>query len=289
MKELITEREVRFAARDGYSLSGLVIAPECPKAAVLVSSGTGFPKELYRRIARCGASMGYACLLYDYRGITGSAPQKMREFQADIIDWARLDFAAALDEAAVLARDKPLFTLGHSVGGHLLGFAENADLPRANAFISAGSGYWGGHEWSYRNQALFFWLLYGPLCLAIKGYIPADGAWGGTALPAGIFKQWREWAFKPGYFGDMLDQLGPHHFDTLKAPIRNWGFTDDRLASKAAMASLMGIYSVAPQETIRLKPGELGVERIDHFGIFKRQGEMFWPKPFEWFDEFIES
>jgi len=32
---------------------------------VLISSGTGFPKELYRRIARQGAAMGYACLLYD--------------------------------------------------------------------------------------------------------------------------------------------------------------------------------------------------------------------------------
>jgi predicted alpha/beta hydrolase len=288
MNDMISEQDIRFAARDGFVLSGLVVAPEKPKAAVLISSGTGFPKELYRRIARCGASMGYACLLYDYRGITGSAPPKLRGFKANIIDWARLDFPAALDEAQALAPDTPLFTLGHSVGGHLLGFADNAHTPIAHGFISAGSGYWGGHEWSYRCQALFFWLLYGPLCLAIKGYIPAGGAWGGTALPAGIFKQWRQWAFKPGYFGDLLDRLHPHEFDTLKAPIRNWGFTDDRLASKAAMQSLMGIYGAAPQEMIRLDPSELKAVRLDHFGVFKRQGELFWPKPFEWFDEFVE-
>ena len=287
MTDIILEQEMRFDARDGYSLSGLIISPVNPRAAVLVSAGTGFPKELYRRIARQGAQMGYACLLYDYRGITGSAPETLNGFKADIMDWARLDFAAALDQAQTLAPGKPLFTLGHSVGGHLLGFADNALKPAGHAFICAGSGYWGGHRPTYTAQALFFWLAYGPACLALKGMIPAGGVWGGTALPAGVFLQWRDWAFKRGYFGDMLDELGPHHFDDLSAPIRNWGFLDDELATERSMKSLMSIYTAAPKEIIRLSPADIGASNVGHFGAFKRDASRFWPHAFEWFNELL--
>jgi predicted alpha/beta hydrolase len=285
----IDEQEMRFDARDGYSLSGLIIAPSRPKAAVLVSSGTGFPKELYRRIARQGAEMVFACLLYDYRGITGSASESLDEFRTDILEWARLDFSAALDQAQTLALGKPVFTLGHSVGAHLLGFADNALTPSGHAFICAGSGYWGGHKPLYSAQALFFWLVYGPLCLAMLGKIPAGGIWGGTALPAGIFRQWREWAFKPGYFGDILDEYGPHHFDDLTAPIRNWGFVDDELATLKSMHSLMSIYGAAPKEIIRLSPETVGAKHVGHFGAFKRHASQFWPEPFKWFDELLSE
>ena len=33
MTEIIHESEIRFDARDGYELSGLIIAPDAPKAA----------------------------------------------------------------------------------------------------------------------------------------------------------------------------------------------------------------------------------------------------------------
>ena len=285
MSTPIHESDIRFDARDGYQLSGLIIAPQAPKAAVLISSGTGFPKELYRRMARQGAAMGYACLLYDYRGIGGSAPQQMKGFKADIVDWGRLDFAAALDRAQALVPDGPLYTIGHSVGGHLPGFADNGLKPAAHAMICAGTGYWGAHALSYRPTALFFWLAYGPACLALKGHIPAGGVWGGTALPRGVFEQWRRWAFKPGYFGDELDALGPHLFDTITAPVCDWTFTDDTLASRRSAEDLLAIYTAAPTQLLRLEPGEVGAPGVGHFGAFRQAAQGFWPMPFSWFDQ----
>jgi len=283
----IRQEDIRIKARDGYSLSGLIVVPENPKAAVLISSGTGFPKELYRRMARKGAEMGYACLLYDYRGITASAPDDLNGFEADIVDWARLDFSAALDHAQALAFGKPLFTLGHSVGGHLLGFADNALKPKAHAFIATMSGYWWGLKPAYRLQALLFWMVLGPLNLNKHGFIPAGGRWGGTALPKGIFQQWRDWSYKSGYIQDVMEQLKPHHFHDITAPIRNWGFGDDAMASVSSMESLLATYTKAPKELIMLDPADLGAKRIGHYGAFKPQGEAFWPKPFEWFDEMV--
>ncbi|WP_323761414.1 serine aminopeptidase domain-containing protein [Maricaulis sp.] len=289
MMTLLHEEEIRFDARDGYSLSGRIIAPDNPSAAVLISSGTGFPKGLYRRLALAGAEAGFACLIYDYRGIGGSAPKQMRGFKADIVDWGRLDHAAALDRAAALAPGQPLYTIGHSVGGHLTGFADNATAPLAHAFITVGTGYWGAHEVSYRPSALLFWLLYGPACLALTGHIPAGGVWGGTALPRDVFLQWRQWASKPDYFGHYLDQLTPHHFDAVTAPIRSWSFSDDRLCARRSAEDLLKLYPNAATEHRRLAPADIGAHRVDHHGAFKKDAAAFWPWIFNWFDQVSAS
>jgi len=286
---LIHEDEIRFDARDGYSLSGRIIAPDNPRAAVLISSGTGFPKGLYRRFAVAAAERGYACLVYDYRGIAGSAPKQMRGFKADIVDWGRLDYSAALDRAAALVPDGPLLAVGHSVGGHLVGFADNADRIRAHAFITVGTGFWGAHELSYRPSALMFWLLYGPACLALTGHIPAGGIWGGTALPRDVFLQWRQWAAKPDYFGAFLDQLSPHDFDAVTAPIRSWTFSDDRLCARRSAEDLLQLYPNAPSEHLRLDPSDIGADRVDHHGAFKKESAAFWPMVFNWFDQVSAS
>ncbi|MBO6798302.1 alpha/beta hydrolase [Maricaulis sp.] len=260
---------------------------ENARATVLISSGTGFPKELYARMARFGAERGYAALIYDYRGIAGSAPEQMRGFDADIMDWARLDFPAALDAAEALAPGKPLFTLGHSVGAHLLGFADNAHKAKAHGFVTAGTGYHGAHEPGYRHKALFFWWGYGPLMLALHNHIPAGGLWTGTALPRDVFTQWRQWSQRPGYFTEFYDVLGEHGFDRISAPIRDWTFTDDQLCSRRSADDLLSFYTAAPTEQLRLDPAELGAKRIDHHGAFSRSAKAFWSLPYDWFDGYL--
>lgn len=282
MTQRFTETDRVVEARDGYTLAATAFVPEQPKAAVLISSGTGFPQQLYRRMARFGAENGFACLTYDYRGIAGSAPEQMAGFKADIVDWGRLDFAAALDAAEALAAGTPLYTIGHSVGAHLIGFADNALKARAHAFITAGTGYWGAHELPYRPLAMVFWLLYGPACLAVKNYIPAGGLWGGTALPRDVYTQWRQWAFKPDYFGAYLEQLEPHLFAEITAPIRDWTFADDTLCSRRSADDLLKLYPSAPSDQHRLAPSEVGAKQVDHHGAFKQDAAGFWPIVFDW-------
>ncbi len=82
MSDLVI-RDFIAPAADGYPLSMRLISAESPAVAVLVSSGTGFPKGFYDRFARHLASKGAVVLTYDFRGIAGSRPDDLAAMEMD--------------------------------------------------------------------------------------------------------------------------------------------------------------------------------------------------------------
>ena len=270
-------------ALDGYPLSmRLVSAPE-PTIAILVSSGTGFPKGFYDRFARHLAGRGAVVLTYDYRGIAGSRPADLAALRMDYPDWGRLDMPAALNALIEAAPGLPVVHVGHSVGGHFLGFMPNQDRITRNAFVSVGTGYWGLHHRSYNLLELFFWLGFGPLSLARHGYVKGGGLWAGTDLPRGVFETWKRWCLKRAYFSEELKTtLKPHAFDAVRSPIRSWIFTDDPIANPRTAPELLRVYPNAPAEIVLHGPGDYGAKRIGHEGAFRRGLEPLWDEMFDW-------
>ena len=276
-------RDFTAPAVDDFPLSMRLLAPSDPVAAVLVSSGTGFPKGFYDRFARHLAGRGAAVLTYDFRGIAGSRPEDLAAMKMDYPDWGRLDKPAALDALAEAAPGLPLLHVGHSVGGHFLGFMPNHHRIARHAFVSVGSGWWGAHHRSYNPLELFFWHGYGPYSLARRGYIRGGGLWAGTDLPRGVFETWKRWCLKPAYFLDELqDRLRPHHFDAVTAQIRSWIFTDDPIATPATSEALLRIYPNAPKDIVVRAPADYGVRRIGHEGAFRRGMEPLWNEIADW-------
>jgi len=278
----VIEQQIRFAARDGYDLAGLLMKPAdvgalAGRGGVLISSGTGFPKEYYRRFARMGAKRGFTCLLYDYRGIAGSAPQDMAAFEMDYPDWGRLDMPAALDRLEQEVGQAPIVHVGHSVGGHFVGFWDNHARVARHIFLCVGSGNWSRHHLTSIPSELFFWWLYGPVCLARKGFIPAGGAWGGTALPRGVFQTWRRWCSKPDYFMDeLVERLRPHDFDSVSAPITSFIYSDDPISTPRTGADMLRVYPNAPSELVVRAPSDYGVKAIGHAGLFRSAASRAW-------------
>lgn len=270
-------------AADGYPLSmRLISAPE-PAVAILVSSGTGFPKGFYDRFARHLAGRGAAVLTYDYRGIAGSRPDDLAAMEMDYPDWGRLDMPAALDALIEAAPGLPVGHVGHSVGGHFLGFMPNQDRIARNAFVSVGVGYWGLHHRSYNPLELFFWHGFGPLSLARHGYVRGGGLWAGTDLPRGVFETWKRWCLNPVYFREeLLDRLRPHAFEAVTSPIRSWIFTDDPIANPRTAPLLLGVYPHAPADIVLRSGADYGVRPIGHEGAFRRGMEPLWDEIFDW-------
>lgn len=276
-------RDLTLAAPDGFPLSARLIRGPDPKLALLVSSGTGFPKGFYDRFARHMAARGAVVLTYDFRGIAGSRPEDLAALRMDYPDWGRLDMPAALDALAGAAPGLPLVHAGHSVGGHFLGFMPNHHRIARHAFVSVGSGYWGRHHRSYNPLELFFWFGFGPWSLRRHGYVRGGGLWGGTDLPRGVWETWRRWCLKPAYFSDELnDRLQPHHFGAVTAPIRSWIFSDDPIANPRTAPDLLAVYPNATSELVLRRPADYGVRRIGHEGAFRRGMEPFWDEMFDW-------
>jgi predicted alpha/beta hydrolase len=285
--ESVAPEPVGFAARDGRVLSGLFLSAAAARGALVLNGATGYRREFYLKFARYCAQRGYHTLLYDYRGMGASAPPDLRTEQACMSDWGMLDMPAALEYLGARAAGLPLFTLGHSVGGQLVGCMTNQARARAHVMIAVSTGYWRRQRVPFRYLALLFWKVYGPLALARHGYVPYGRVWAGDSLPRNVFLQWREWCLRPDHFaGDLTGALRGGQFDAVTAPILSWSFRDDPIATPAAVAALMqGFYSHAQLEQRWSTPAELGVRAIGHRGFFsERHRDSLWRGVLDWLD-----
>lgn len=277
---------VSFDARDGHSLQGLLVSASQPRAALVVNAATGFVREFYLKFAIYAASRGYHTLIYDYRGIGASARAALSEDRARMSEWGRLDMPAALGWLTTRFRELPAATLGHSVGGQLLGAMDNSALARAHVMIGAATGYWRRQRRPFRYQALLFWKVYGPWMLARRGYVPRGLLWRGESLPPEVFRQWRSWCLSAARYGPELDaDLADSRFGEVRGPLLAWGFTDDPIATPRAVEALLVSYSGAAIEQRWTQPAALGARRIGHHGFFaERFRDSLWRTALDWLD-----
>ena len=192
-------RRSAFGARDGRRLAGLLLAAAAPRGVLVINNATGYLREFYLKFAAYCAQRGYHTLIYDYRGMGASACAPPAQERARMSDWGRLDMPAALAGWRRAIPHLPAFTLGHSVGGQLIGAMPNADAARAHVMIAASTGYWRRQRLPFRFVALAFWKLYGPVdARAPRASCRAACCGAAPSLPPGVFLQWRKWCLESG-------------------------------------------------------------------------------------------
>lgn len=157
MTEGVLTKTIRITASDGWELAADIHSSAEPTVAILISAGTGFPRQFYNSIATYLAARGAIVLTYDYRGIGGSAGDDLAASGIEYSDWGRFDAAAALDALEGAAPGLPLTHLCHSVGGHFIGLMANQSKITRHAFVSVGTGFFGGHHLRNIPSELYFW------------------------------------------------------------------------------------------------------------------------------------
>ncbi len=295
-------------ASDGRALACTWIAPTevAVHAVAVLSAAGGVPQRHYSHFAQWLAGRGYAVLTYDHRGIGSSRAAAGADEPATMVDWARLDMAAALAAARVRAAAAPLPQLqvqpqpqpqlqthpqpslqpplpllwvGHSFGGNAVAFAPGVLSVDAFLFVAAGLGARRLVRWPQRALLLGAHHLWLPVLLRLFGHLPgwALGA-GAQALPAGVVRQHLRWCGLRRWAFDDPALRPQNAAAAVTAPLHLWSFADDRLhASAASVDALAAQFSAAAVQRHHLHTREMGVTRLGHFGAFSRRaGPALW-------------
>ena len=277
MSNVDTQRQI-VTAKNGRTIQATIFRPQGEvKAAVLIVAAMGVSQGYYAKFASWLAEQGYAVATFDYSGTGASRVGDPRRVDGDILDWARFDCDAMVDATACIAPGRPLYWIGHSLGGQILGFVPDLHRIAKMITVATGSGYWLENSWALRWRVWFFWFVFAPLLIRKYGYFPGKRFRVVGDLPRGVIQQWRRWCLDPEYAVGAEGASAREKFASVTLPITAISFTDDEMMSERNTASLHAFYSGAPRVMKRIAPRDIGVARIGHFGFFSaRFKEALW-------------
>jgi len=275
--------EMSILTPDGYTLAATLYEPEKSNGrAVLVNSAMGVKRGYYHKYAAFLASNGFTVLTYDYRGVGGSRPPSLRKSKARLHDWGVHDQTAAIAWLCDHYPDHKLLIVGHSVGGQILGLTPHNQHIAGILTAASQSGYWRG--WSGWHKAWMFmvWHVLIP-GTTLLGYFPASKLGLGEDLPAGVAREWARGGRHPRYILGFLGGTADDHYADFKGAFRSYSFEDDTFAPERSVDALIPFYPNARAERRHLKPADLGVPTIGHFGFFREKfADTLWVESADW-------
>jgi len=267
---------LRLSATDGFSLAAAVFGKDARGPVVIVNGATGVRQQYYWPFSEWLARRDCTVLTWDYRGVAGSRPHRLRGFQAQMRDWGQLDFEGVLRYAAERWPGRPLTAVGHSIGGQILGFPEsNVRIARA-VTIAAQSGWYGHWEGKGRLAMAALWFVGLPAVASTVGYIPG---WMGMGedVPAGVAREWARWGRKRDFF--TADGIGREGFQRFQGDLMMWSLDDDTYAPRRAVDWLAGLFPEGRVTRRHATPEDGGAKAIGHFGFFRGTfRETLWPE-----------
>lgn len=275
---------VSVTTADGVRLGATHFQPVGPlRGAVVISSAMAVRQKLYKYFALHLAEAGLATLTFDYRGIDRSLQGSVQQLSgASATDWGVHDLGAAFRSMAERHAGVPLLHVGHSIGGQLLGLCPEAARIRASLLIASQSGYWGHWHGTAKWLMRSYWAVMEPVSRII-GYLPMETFQQGENVPLGVALEWKRWAMEPQYVLTSERAKADRGYERLAVPMRAYSISDDAYAPRRATEALLQMYSSCRSELLDVRPADLGVNRIGHFDIFKREfADSFWPKARDW-------
>ena len=251
-------------------------------AVAVIPAAMGVAQKFYASYAQWLADQGFLVITFDYRGIGQSAPSTLRGYRMDIFDWVR-DCESVIDFAAAVLPGAPLYWIGHSLGGQLLGLIRNRHRISRVVTVATGSGYWLQNSWPLRGMVWWLWFVLVPLVTRLAGYFPGKRLRKVGDLPRGVIEQWRRWCLDPEYVVGAEGEQVRADYSAVSTPMMALSFTDDEMMTEKSIRTLHGFYTAARIDFRRIAPGDVGARRIGHFGFFRPQFEQtLWPMVSRW-------
>lgn len=282
----IAMQDIALQTSDDYTLAATLFEPAQPtQRVVLINSAMGVKRGYYAAFAQYLAESGFAVLTYDYRGIGDSrdGAATLRGFRASILDWAQRDQTAALDWLLARYPDSELSVVGHSLGGQIIGLTPYGERVHKLLAVGSQAGYWRLWDGVQRAKVALFWFGVIPTLTALMGYLPSRWLGLGEDLPAGVARDWGRGGRSPRYLLDLYGGTPDDHYATVSAAIRLLSFEDDTFAPRRAVEALRSFYPNAVSEHLHIRPADLNVSKIGHFGFFRPPfRETLWAEAVAW-------
>lgn len=279
------KQEHLIKTEDGLTLSASQFIPDAnAKGGVIINSATAVKQEYYAKFAEFLRRNGYFVVTYDYRGIGRSSIQNSRDKRLTMRAWGEKDLSAVIEWATT---QQPLIEwhcIGHSVGGQIIGFAENNHSLKSVYCVSSQSGYWNHWESIGKLRMLAMWYAIVPGLAACLGKVPGIFL-GGESLPEGVARQWAYWGRDANYIVDDKGTPIRTGFARMECNMKFLLIDDDLdFAPPKAVEALRGFYANANSHLEVISTEQLG-NKIGHFGFFRSKHETaLWPNALEWID-----
>lgn len=273
----IEVRDRTVATVDGHRLAATSYESSADsEGSIVINSALAIPRRFYRHVATWFARRRFDVLTFDYRGIGDSPPADVAASDASLTDWGERDIPACISWVHREFSNSKLFVFGHSLGGQVMGLVGDRVSLDGLVTFSAQSGYWRLQhpEWRWKTVVAMGFLF--PVVTRAVGYLPWSLLFGGEDIPGPAALQWARWCMSPDYlFGDPSVE-GLEHFHEFSAPVLAYSFEDDRWGAREAVDWMMDRFCNAPVERLHIAPGDVGVDRLGHFGVFRPGVEPLW-------------
>lgn len=267
---------------DGFELAAQWHQPPVRTGpTVLLAGALAVPQRFYAAFATWLAEQGHGVLTFDVRGIGASRPPGgLRGLQADMLSWARVDFAAAVQAAHERAAGGPLVVLGHSLGTHhalMTGPATQARITRVLS-VAAGAGSW--RDWAGPSRRLAPLMLHGagPLLVPLLGWFPGRRLRMVGDLPAGVMRQWSRWCRHPGFAWGAEPEAVRPALQAARFALHALSFSDDEAMTQQCTRQLLAAAPIAKTSLEVVTPEQFGLRAIGHLGAFRpAMRNSLWP------------
>ena len=267
--------KIQIFTEDDYKITVCEYIVHDAKANVIVASATGVPQRFYRHFANYLNNNGFNVFTLDYRGIGDSAPDSLKNFEVDYLDWAKQDLAALVEHTEQY--NLPSFLVGHSYGGHALGLLPNIEEIKAAYVCGVGAGWSGWMPTLERIKVNIMWHFLAPILVRLYGFMAWSKLNMGEDLPLGVYKQWKHWCKYPHYFFDdptMPEVAGL--FARFKNRLVAVNALDDKWAQPSSRDAFFKGYSSAKLQVKDITPENYGLKSIDHMGYFSKNATLIW-------------
>ena len=280
-------QHLTIVATDGFPLAATVHTPAETNDrthVVLIASAAGVRRRFYGDYAKCLAQHGFTVVSFDYRGIGNSHPVPLHRLNAQLHEWGESDLTGVIEWITASFPNHVLFGLGHSIGGQLIGIAENNGRFEALMTVGAQSGYWNLWRGTMKVALWFLWHIAMPTLTWLCSCFPAKQLGLGESLPRGVALEWARWSRDPDYLFGKYRRPSAMNFRRITAPVRAYSFADDRFAPKRAVETLHAAFTEASIDHKHVHPVDIGRKRIGHFDFFRDACKAtLWRDSVDWF------